>query len=32
MIKGTDEDELEEKEHEEDERVLVAPNMGAGRP
>ena len=30
MIKGTDEDELEEKEHEEDERVQVAPNMGAG--
>ena len=28
--KGTDEDELEEKEHEEDERVLVAPDMGAG--
>ena len=30
MIKGTDEDELDEKEHEEDERVQVAPNMGAG--
>ena len=30
MIKGTDEDELEEKENEEDERVQVAPNMGAG--
>ena len=30
MIKGTDEGELEEKEHEEDERVQVAPNMGAG--
>ena len=30
MIKGTDEDDLEEKELEEDERVQVAPNMGAG--
>ena len=30
MIKGADEDELEEKEHEEDERVQVAPNMEAG--
>ena len=30
MIKGTDEDELEEKELEADERVQVAPNMRAG--
>ena len=30
MTEGADEDELEKKEHEEDERVQVAPNMGAG--